>query len=126
MARVLIDPAELERCLVNLVINARDALPDGGDIRCRAFEGPRRPGDTAPIVTIEVQDAGLGMDAETLARAFEPFFSTKGDAGTGLGLSVVQQAIVMAGGFVEADSAKGRGTTVRLGLPAIGAPLAVS
>lgn len=126
MARVLIDPAELERCLVNLVINARDALPEGGEIRCRAYEGSRRPGDAAPVVLIEVRDAGQGMDGETLARAFEPFFSTKGEAGTGLGLSVVQQAIVMAGGFVEAESATGKGTTVRLGLPAIGAPLAVS
>jgi len=123
MARVLIDPAELERCLVNLVINARDALPEGGEIRCRAIETVSRPGgEGAPVVTIEVQDAGHGMDAETLARAFDPFFSTKGEAGTGLGLAVVQQTIIMAGGFVEAESAAGGGTTMRLGLPAIGAP----
>ena len=123
MARVLIDPGELERCLVNLVINARDALPEGGEICCRAAEtAPQRPGDGAPTVTIEIQDAGHGMDPETLARAFDPFFSTKGEAGSGLGLAVVQQTIIMAGGFVEARSETGGGTTVRLGLPAIGAP----
>ncbi|MEZ5420755.1 MAG: ATP-binding protein [Vicinamibacterales bacterium] len=109
MSRVLVDPAELERCLVNLVLNARDALPDGGHIRCRGFESaPRRQPNAAPIVTIEIEDDGQGMDPETLRRAFEPFFSTKGAAGTGLGLAVVQQTVVMAGGFVEAVPRRGR------------------
>lgn len=122
MARVLIDPAELERCLVNLALNARDAMAGGGRVRCRAYEAPATGAGAAPVVTIEVNDDGHGMDADTLAQAFEPFFTTRGDAGTGLGLAVVQQTIVMAGGVVEAESAPGRGTTIRIGLPAIGGP----
>lgn len=124
LPRVLIDPAELERALVNLALNARDAQSGDGGIRCRVFEEARRPGGGAPVVVVEVRDTGRGMDAETLARAFEPFFTTKGEAGTGLGLAVVEQAIVMAGGFVEAESAPGSGTAIRLCLPAIAGPTA--
>ena len=123
--RVLIDPTELERAVVNLVLNARDAMPEGGTVLCRTFESPsRRADEMASFVVVEVRDEGHGMDERTMGRIFEPFFTTKGDKGTGLGLSIVQQTVVLAGGFVEAESVPGKGTTIRLHLPAIGTPVA--
>lgn len=123
LPRVLIDPDELERAVINLVINARDAMPNGGEIRCRVYErSARRTEDDAAFLTVEVRDTGHGMDEDTMGRIFEPFFTTKGARGTGLGLAVVQHTVVMAGGFVEAESTPKRGTTIRLCLPVIGAP----
>jgi len=123
LPRVLIDPTELERAVVNLVLNARDAMPGGGSVLCRTFtSAPRRADDSGAFVVVEVRDDGDGMDEATMGRIFEPFFTTKGERGTGLGLSIVQHTIVLAGGFVEAESVRGRGTTIRLYLPAIGGP----
>jgi PAS domain S-box-containing protein len=120
------DAAQLEQVVLNLVVNARDALPRGGEIRVattRTHVGPGRasPGmsRTAPeYLVLSVSDEGQGMEPEVLARAFEPFFTTKPKgAGTGLGLATVYGTVTQSGGTVEIDSEPGRGTTVRLYLP---------
>ncbi|MGK2850644.1 MAG: ATP-binding protein [Candidatus Limnocylindrales bacterium] len=111
----MVDPRAIERILVNLVTNARDASAAGSTI------GVRLDGD-ASQAWLEVIDHGAGMDADTLEHAFEAFFSTKGSArGTGLGLAVVEGLVAASGGEVSVDSAPGRGTTVRITLPAAAA-----
>jgi signal transduction histidine kinase len=121
VARVFVDATDIERALLNLVSNARDALPGGGSVTLALRESPHaRAGDT-PRVTIEVRDDGPGMPEEVRAHAFEPFFTTKGGAGTGLGLAIVRQSVELAGGSVEIESRPGAGTAVRLHLPAIAA-----
>jgi two-component system cell cycle sensor histidine kinase/response regulator CckA len=121
--RVLIDPLQLERALINLIVNARDAMPTGGRIRIDIGERKRGGvGQGAEFVTISVRDTGAGIDDATLERVFEPFFTTKGEAGSGLGLATVQQIVVLAGGRVEIESEVGEGTAVRLLLPAIAPP----
>jgi two-component system, cell cycle sensor histidine kinase and response regulator CckA len=113
---VRVDPAQLEHVLLNLVVNARDAMPDGGTI---AIETGRE-GDR---VFIAVRDDGPGMEPEVAARAFEPFFTTKPKgAGTGLGLATVYGTIAASGGEARIDSAPGQGTTVRLSLPVVEEP----
>jgi signal transduction histidine kinase/CheY-like chemotaxis protein len=97
----------LREALTNLVLNAVDALPDGGAIHLTA----RGRGDR---VIVEVTDTGTGMSAEVQARVFEPFFTTKGDRGTGLGLAMVRGVVERHGGSIELESAPGRGTTFRL------------
>jgi PAS domain S-box-containing protein len=113
------DAAQLEQVVLNLVVNARDALPKGGEIRVATS----RDGG----VTLTVSDEGTGMEPEVAARAFEPFFTTKPKgAGTGLGLATVYGTVTQAGGHAEIDSEPGRGTTVRVHLPAATAPLSVA
>jgi signal transduction histidine kinase/CheY-like chemotaxis protein len=107
-------PESLREALTNLVFNAVDALPRGGTIRLVAR-------DEAPSVVLEVIDDGVGMSAEVQARVFEPFFTTKGERGTGLGLAMVFGIVERHGGQIAVQSAPGRGTTVRLTLPAAGA-----
>jgi signal transduction histidine kinase len=109
--RVLIDPTQFERAVLNLVVNARDAMPDGGPIDVRLTSAP------AGEVVLEVRDTGVGMDAATQARMFEPFFTTKKGQGTGLGLAVVQQAVGRCGGSIQVWSEPGKGTTIRILLP---------
>ena len=105
------DPAQLEQVVLNLVVNARDALPRGGGIRVET----RRAG---PEVVLSVSDGGEGMEPEVVARAFEPFFTTKPKgAGTGLGLATVYGTVTQAGGHAEIESEPGRGTSVRIHLP---------
>jgi two-component system, cell cycle sensor histidine kinase and response regulator CckA len=120
------DPAHLEQVLLNLVVNARDAMPAGGSIFIRTVEGGcSREGPCAPearCVCIEVRDTGLGMDAATRERVFEPFFTTK-PSGTGLGLSTVYGIVNQAGGCVELESEPGEGTTFRLRFPWAGPAL---
>ncbi|MDB5704752.1 MAG: sensor histidine kinase [Sphingomonas bacterium] len=115
---VIADRTQLELAILNLAINARDAMPAGGAIRIRstAASGKAHPDLAAgDYVMIEVDDEGSGMSPEVAARAFEPFFTTKGAGkGTGLGLSMVFGVVSQAGGAVEIDTAEGRGTTVRL------------
>jgi signal transduction histidine kinase len=113
---VWIDPAELERAILNLVANARDAsAPDG---RIVVATCARSMPPNVRWVVVEVEDFGGGMDDATLARATEPFFTTKPDgAGTGLGLPSVARAARTAGGYVELESAPGRGTRARIWLP---------
>jgi two-component system, cell cycle sensor histidine kinase and response regulator CckA len=111
--RLLADPGQLEQVLLNLAVNARDAMPEGGTLHIRvARADPER-------VLISVSDTGAGMSADVRERIFEPFFTTKpAGAGTGLGLSTVLGIVRQAGGSVEVDSAPGEGTTFRIYLPA--------
>jgi CheY-like chemotaxis protein len=107
------DANQLELAVLNLVINARDAMPDGGAIKISALPSPR-----AEYVELAVRDSGIGMPKEVVDRALEPFFTTKpAGKGTGLGLAQVFGAVRQSGGSVEIDSAPGRGATVRLFLP---------
>ncbi len=106
------DPGLLEQVLINLVVNARDALPQGG----RIWIGTAREGDT---IVLRVRDEGCGMDAATRARIFEPFFTTKpAGQGTGLGLSTVMRIVRELSGGIEVESEPGRGTTFRIRFPA--------
>jgi PAS domain S-box-containing protein len=119
---VFADPAELEHVLLNLVLNARDAMPRGGSIRV-AVRLDRDPGSERMTVILEVQDDGQGMDAATQGRAFEPFFTTKSaERGTGLGLWTVQDVVSRRGGSVELVSAPGQGSTIRVRLPLASQP----
>ena len=126
---VLADPAQLRQILLNLVLNARDAMPRGGRIRlitqAMEFPGAELPADAEPgsvrrAVSLAVQDNGCGMDEETRARLFEPFFTTKNPGeGTGLGLATVQRIVNEAGGKIEVESEVGRGTRIAVLLPAL-------
>jgi PAS domain S-box-containing protein len=112
--RVRIDPAQLEQVLVNLAVNARDAMPKGGRLTIRA-----RP--HASRVRIEVIDTGAGMDAATRAQIFEPFFTTKpAGEGTGLGLATVKSIVEQAGGTIAVHSEPGRGSTFAIEFPRCG------
>ncbi len=122
---VLVDAAQIEQVLVNLALNARDAMPAGGTLaigteNVRVDAGPRgmpgpKPGD---YVVVAVADTGVGMDAETRAHAFEPFFTTRSaGSGTGLGLASVHGVVSQSGGFIRLESAPGDGTTVALHFP---------
>jgi PAS domain S-box-containing protein len=122
---VLADPTQLEAAIVNLVVNARDAMADGGSIviECRNSaidEADVEGDDVVPgrYVAISVSDTGCGMTPEIAAKAFEPFFSTKGTHGTGLGLSQVFGFAKQSGGTVKLASTVGAGTRVNLYLPA--------
>ena len=122
----LIDPSQLENAILNLCINARDAMPNGGDITLAIKEveldeeyasrnAEVRPG---PYVMVSVSDSGIGMDSDTLARAFDPFYTTKLEGkGTGLGLSMVHGFIKQSDGHIRLYSEPGQGTIVRLYLP---------
>ncbi|MET4717531.1 signal transduction histidine kinase/CheY-like chemotaxis protein [Bradyrhizobium japonicum] len=117
------DPNQIEMAILNLSVNARDAMPDGGKLRISAKArtvGDSHNSELAPgtYVCISVADTGIGMDEFTLARAVEPFFSTKGvGRGTGLGLSMVHGLASQLGGALTIRSAVGAGTTVELWLP---------
>ncbi len=117
ISRVFVDPSQLERALINLVTNARDARPSS--ITIRLFEREVVEGDGTTYVVLEVIDDGSGMDEVTRARMFDPFFTTKAEGGVGLGASIVQQVVTHAGGFIQVESAPGQGTRVRLFLPRI-------
>ncbi len=122
---VFVDPAQLENALLNLAINARDAMPDGGRLTIETsnirmddaavMDRGLAPGD---YLLVTVSDTGTGMDKDTLARAFEPFFTTKEvGKGSGLGLSMVYGFVAQSRGHVRIHSAPGQGTTVRIYLP---------
>jgi signal transduction histidine kinase/ActR/RegA family two-component response regulator len=131
LGTVLIDHGQLENALLNLVINGRDAMPDGGLLRVATslvWAAPARsdnlPGkgdeDTGPkaYVVVSVADSGTGMSRDVADRAFDPFFTTKGhDKGSGLGLSMVYGFARQSGGHAEIRSLEGQGTTVSLFLP---------
>ena len=120
-SRVFIDPAQLERALLNLVLNARDSMPSGGELGIGVEDVAidDEDGESATYVAISVSDTGRGMDEATCANALKPFFTTKGERGTGLGLVIVDQIVARAGGRVSIESEPGRGTTVRMHLPRI-------
>lgn len=126
----LVDPSQLENALLNLALNSRDAMAEGGRLAietrditlgsAEGFDSPVPPGD---YVRITVRDTGQGMDAETLARAFEPFFTRKGPGdGSGLGLSMVYGFVKQSGGFIRLHSRPGDGTTVTILLPSVAPP----
>jgi two-component system cell cycle sensor histidine kinase/response regulator CckA len=109
--RVLADPGQLEQVIVNLAVNAGDAMPDGGTLTIEIAE---------PMTMLSVTDTGEGMDDETLDHVFEPFFTTKGPGkGTGLGLATVYGIVRQSGGTVTARSQKGVGSTFAVYLPRV-------
>jgi CheY-like chemotaxis protein len=122
---ILCDPNQLENAILNLCINARDAMPNGGCLSIATSNGwvdgrnaSGRDIQPGPYVVISITDTGTGMTPEVLARAFDPFFTTKPTGhGTGLGLSMVYGFAKQSDGQLRLDSEVGRGTTVRLYLP---------
>jgi signal transduction histidine kinase/CheY-like chemotaxis protein len=115
---VNVDPTGLELVIINLAVNARDAMPRGGKLRIGARNVTAEKSDFGGFVAITVSDTGTGMSPEVQRRAVEPFFTTKGPGrGTGLGLSQVFGFITQSGGTVQIESETGRGTTVTLTLP---------
>ena len=133
--RTRADAGQLEQVIMNLVVNAKDAMPDGGKITIQSSEITVRPNfrehrfiQPGRYVVISVVDTGLGMDKETQSRIFEPFFTTKEKGkGTGLGLSTVYGIVKQSGGYVFAQSEVGTGTTFYIYLPRVEeAPEAIS
>jgi PAS domain S-box-containing protein len=136
LGRVMADASQLQQVVMNLVVNARDAMPDGGRLTIETanaewdekhgldygFEA--KPGS---FVMLSVADNGIGIDPETRAHLFEPFFTTKGvDKGTGLGLSIVYGVVNRSGGFILVDSEPGQGTTFKIYLPRVEAEASTS
>lgn len=119
------DQAELHQVLMNLCLNARDAMPQGGKLRVSTRVAgvagapePREPIHPGPLLVVSVEDTGVGMDEATRRRVFEPFFTTKRDgAGFGLGLATVKEVVACHGGQIEVESAEGKGTKFLLFLP---------
>ena len=128
LGRVRADASEMEQLVLNLALNARDAMPRGGllTIETRDVEiagGTDPPAPPGRYAMVAVSDEGIGMDEETLKRIFEPFFSTKPEgAGSGLGLASVHRIVERHGGRIRVDSAPGRGTTFRVYLPCLEEP----
>jgi len=123
VSRVFMDASQFERMLLNLVLNARDAMPAGGSLEIDYQDAAIGDEDdeSATYVAIYVRDTGQGMDEATRMNLFKPFFTTKGERGTGLGLVIVDQIVSRAGGRVHVDSELGRGTTIKIYLPRIAA-----
>jgi signal transduction histidine kinase len=132
-ARVSADPAQMEQVLLNLALNARDAMPEGGRLTIQvgpavvddAMTPARGQAHPGRYVALTVTDTGTGIDAGARAHLFEPFFTTKEPGkGTGLGLSIVADIVSTAGGFIEVSSTPGHGTSFRVCLPQVEAAVA--
>jgi two-component system cell cycle sensor histidine kinase/response regulator CckA len=126
LGRVRVDRGQLEQVVMNLVLNARDAMPDGGEVLIEGDEVDVDPGADEPVtrgryVRLAVVDHGIGMSEEIQGRIFEPFFSTKPqEKGTGLGLATVYGIVHQSGGFIRVTSAPDAGTEVAVHLPVVG------
>ncbi len=124
---VFVDPSQIEQIIMNLLVNARDAMPDGGTITIRTynvlldepfFRRLGEKGSPGPYISLVVTDNGVGMDQETLSHIFEPFFTTKERGkGTGLGLSTVYGIVKQHGGYIQVDSNLGKGSTFKIYFP---------
>ncbi|MEW6247406.1 MAG: response regulator [Nitrospirota bacterium] len=124
LGQVKADPGQIEQMLMNLVVNARDAMPEGGRLLIETLNGGAEGfpltvhSSPVPSVILRVSDTGIGMDESVKSRIFEPFFTTKGpDKGTGLGLSTVQAIVRQHGGSITVESEPGKGTTFTIALP---------
>ena len=116
---VRVDPGQLEQVMLNLVVNACDAMADGGTLVLSTRPLPADAADQDPWVRITVSDTGIGMDEATRAQVFEPFFTTKGESGTGLGLASAYGTIKQSGGRVTCESRPGEGASFHVDLPSV-------
>ena len=123
---IFADPSNVEQVIMNLALNARDAMPDGGKLTLattrveidKASRARNPESQLGPYICLAVKDTGYGMDAATVGRIFEPFFTTKDPGqGTGMGLATVYGVLKQHGGWIEVDTAPGRGTTIRTFFP---------
>jgi signal transduction histidine kinase len=122
--KCLVDPSLFAAAILNLVINARDAMPGGGEVRIKTTRIEANfatcdPGLQRVYVLVRVQDNGSGMPGHVVQKIFEPFFTTKGDKGTGLGVPQVRAFMLHSGGHIDVASEQGRGTTIDLFFPAV-------
>jgi two-component system cell cycle sensor histidine kinase/response regulator CckA len=122
LGRIEADPIQIERIILNLTTNARDAMPNGGKlaVQTAVTEPPSDTSEHRPCAVLSISDTGCGMGVHMLSRAFQPQLTTKeAGKGTGLGLSIVQEIVRRSGGHIQVHSSPGRGTTFRIYWPLV-------